>query len=68
MAFLAFHQMSAEVVCEPTCRIALGLLHRGHQLPGFFVGVDHGLFEIDVLARVHGVHGHLAVPVVRTWR
>ena len=42
-----------------------GLLDLLHQLPGFFVGVHHGLFEIDVLALVHGVHGHLAVPVVR---
>ena len=43
---------------------SLGLFHGGYQLAGVFVGVDHGFFEIDVLALVHGVHGHLAVPVV----
>jgi hypothetical protein len=44
---------------------AFGLLDRVHQLMRFLVGVSHGLFEVDVLALVHGVHRDLGVPVVR---
>ncbi len=43
---------------------ALGFLDRVDQLVRFLVGVDHGLFQVDVLAVVHGVEGDLAVPVI----
>ena len=45
---------------------ALRLLHRGRQLTGFFVGMHHGFFQVDVFTLVHGVHRHLGVPVIRS--
>ena len=55
IAFFAFHHWSAEVVCDPTWTHAFALVHGVDQFLGFLDRVAHGLFEIDVLALVHGL-------------
>lgn len=42
----------------------LGLLHRIGQVLGLGDGVAHGLFQINVLALVHGLQSHPGVPVI----
>src|SRR5208337_4964724 len=45
---------------------ALRLFRCGDDLRALRMGMDHGLFAVDVLARIQGVNGCLFVPVVRS--
>ena len=40
-------------------------VHDAHHLHSLFNGMHDGLFDIGVLAGIHGVDQHLFVPVVR---
>src|SRR5262249_6265522 len=44
---------------------APGLLHRGDDAEAFVDLLDHGLLDVDVLARFHRIGGDARVPVIR---
>ena len=48
----------------PTCRMRLVELRGLDDLRAVGIDVDHRLFEVDVLARLHRIDGGCLVPVV----
>ena len=50
---------------RPDLHDAVCFLRGCHHLQPVGRGVRHGLFAIDILARIHRIHYHLLVPVVR---
>ena len=62
--WLASCQRGSAVDWTPTVKTCLVLFAGLGDSAGLVDRVGHRLFAVDVLARLHGVDGHLGVPVV----
>ena len=64
MYFLAFVPLLGRSGLRADLQHALGLLHGAGKLLGLLDGVAHGLFEVHVLAVIHGLERDRRVPVI----